>query len=453
MLSVGPEQLREAEREPGQVPQTSSVVPVKDQRSLGLLRQGGAPAAISPAALIQAQRLVGNSAVWRTLTDERAAVAGGEAASGGAEAASGAGGGPSAAAPLGTKAEGGADFNALKCTPEAAEKDLKELLSRLDKVPTLNTPGFIGPMTRYVELAKAAQKDPAQKDKAIEAMNEALNFIATRRLFEVNHRRYERLRKNPNDPPAQEAVDQVADESVTRANLWSKMNRFYSLGRAVDSGGLSLEASVGGKLFDGLDFGMNYQTNPILANQWKNVSRNYVERTRGEVHAAVFRGIHPKSVLTTVEWPIIKEHLEEPRPRRITALFVHIFDLVHQRPKEPQANDKKDYGEIEEKTVKPIVIMSEADWNTKLRHFDDETDPEYKEFVDDQNRVNESEKKLDEGRKEWRTGKKADAGGEAKGAAGAGATAEGGGPSPLPAKAKAKIDEINSSESRLVEIE
>lgn len=471
---MGPDQLREAERDLGQSRDTSSQVPVKDQQSLVLLRQGGAPAAISPAAVLHAQRLVGNSAVWRVLQrapgDESDASSGGagrgEAASGGAGTggtAIAAAGVPSAAVPPGTTAQWSPDQ--LKCTPKAADKDLKELLSKLDNVPTLNVEGFIGPMTRYVECAKAAQTDAAQGGEAIKAMKEALAFIATRRLFEVNHKRYERLRRGADgNAPAQEDVDRVAEESVTRSNLWSKMNRFHSLGAAEDTGGLSLEASVGGKLFDGLDFGMNYKTNPILSSQWKNVSRNYVKRTRGEIHAAIFRGIHPESVLTTVEWPIILKRLQEPAPRRITALFVHVFDLVHPRPKEPQPNDKTDYGEIEEKTQTPIVITSQEDWNTKLRHFNDEKDPEYAVFLQDQDKANKNEQMLADARMERRGGKKkgppvgvgaekADAGGETTGGAGAGATPEGGGPSPLPPKATAKIGEIIKSKARVVDVE
>lgn len=387
---MGQERLEGAAREPSLSQQTSFEVTADDRRrGLAALHAGTPPAALSPAAVLHAQRLVGNGALARALTVQRTSKDGSAspARTDGAQQAV-----TSAEQPAheeeSEEARPKPDVvvpNPLDIDEGKAEDDWKKLLVKLADVPTLNVEGFRGPMRRYVDCAKKRDQEGAHQ-----AMSQALEFIGSCRLFEVNNKRYERMTKD-GAKPSQEQLDKAAEESATRSNLWSKMNSYFSISRAQGSGGLSLEASVGGHLFDGLDFGMDYKSNPILADQWKRVSMNYVERVRGEVHAAIFREVHPTSVLTKTEWPIIREHL---KTRRVTALLVHVFDFVHTLEGDKLENDKTDYGEIEEKTKQPIVIMSEEDWNTKLAHFNAGDT----KFADDQKKAHESEKAVGEAR-------------------------------------------------------
>jgi hypothetical protein len=87
-------------------------------------------------------------------------------------------------------------------------------------------------------------------------------------------------------------------------NLWSGAKQ-QAEKYADDTGGVSLERSVAGSLFDGLSFGMKW--NNSLKHQWNELSRLYASGIRGEVHIHQYRGVRTASVFNQVEYPTIKD--------------------------------------------------------------------------------------------------------------------------------------------------
>jgi hypothetical protein len=87
-------------------------------------------------------------------------------------------------------------------------------------------------------------------------------------------------------------------------NLWSGAKE-QAMEHSIKTGGIALEASKVGSVFDGLNFGM--QWNASLGHQWNEYSRLYAEGITGEVHIHQYRGVREGSVFNKVEYPVIKD--------------------------------------------------------------------------------------------------------------------------------------------------
>lgn len=87
-------------------------------------------------------------------------------------------------------------------------------------------------------------------------------------------------------------------------NLWSGAKE-QAMEHSIKSGGIALEASKVGSVFDGLNFGM--QWNAALGHQWNEYSRLYAEGITGEVHIHQYRGVREGSVFNKIEYPVIKD--------------------------------------------------------------------------------------------------------------------------------------------------
>ncbi len=98
--------------------------------------------------------------------------------------------------------------------------------------------------------------------------------------------------------------DNQEKDYAGKFNLWSGAKE-QAMEHSIKTGGIALEASKVGSVFDGLDFGM--QWNAALGHQWNEYSRLYAEGIIGEVHIHQYRGVREGSVFNKVEYPVIKD--------------------------------------------------------------------------------------------------------------------------------------------------
>jgi hypothetical protein len=99
--------------------------------------------------------------------------------------------------------------------------------------------------------------------------------------------------------------DDKNKDYTDKFSLWSGAKQ-QAEKYADDTGGVSLERSVAGSLFDGLNFGASW-SNGVLKHQWNELSRLYASGIRGEVHIHQYRGVRTGSVFNQVEYPTIKD--------------------------------------------------------------------------------------------------------------------------------------------------
>jgi hypothetical protein len=105
--------------------------------------------------------------------------------------------------------------------------------------------------------------------------------------------------------------DAKAQETFSKKYLWSKTEPFYPAKQAAKAGGLILETSPPGRIFNGKNCGFeNWSDAPVQADLWKYMSSHYVDGARGPVEAVVLEGIVANSVLTAHEWPHLKKRIE-----------------------------------------------------------------------------------------------------------------------------------------------
>jgi hypothetical protein len=89
-------------------------------------------------------------------------------------------------------------------------------------------------------------------------------------------------------------------------NLWSGAKE-QATKYGDENGGVALESSAAGSLFDGLNFDMKW--NEALSHQWNELSRLYAEGIRGKVHIHQYRGVRTGSVFNKIEYPTIKDSI------------------------------------------------------------------------------------------------------------------------------------------------
>ncbi|WAZ25686.1 hypothetical protein STRCI_007197 [Streptomyces cinnabarinus] len=132
-----------------------------------------------------------------------------------------------------------------------------------------------------------------------------------------------------NDRGFDQARAAMADQARTHGYLWSKTEPGPAAKRAAEEGGLILETSVPGKLFDGKNFGFEkWSDSPTMGKLWENFSTHYVDGLDGPVKAVVLDGIVDNSVLTRLEWPHLRERIEAGE---IPSLRVNVMNIVGDR--------------------------------------------------------------------------------------------------------------------------
>ncbi|MFF0186921.1 hypothetical protein [Streptomyces sp. NPDC005244] len=105
--------------------------------------------------------------------------------------------------------------------------------------------------------------------------------------------------------------DAKAQDTFNKKYLWSKTEPYYPAKKAAEAGGLILETSFPGKIFNGKNFGFeNWSDAPVQAQLWEHMSSHYVDAARGPVEAVMLGGKVDGSVLTKHEWPHLKKRIE-----------------------------------------------------------------------------------------------------------------------------------------------
>ncbi|WP_133169141.1 lonely Cys domain-containing protein [Streptomyces sp. MH60] len=109
----------------------------------------------------------------------------------------------------------------------------------------------------------------------------------------------------------EEALEAHATQSADHGGLWSKMGSAIPTENASVGHGVVLEASIQGRMFDGLLFGLStWSSSPALGALWEQLSRTYVESLTGWATAHVLDGTTNTSVLNRIEWPTLRRQIE-----------------------------------------------------------------------------------------------------------------------------------------------
>ena len=209
-------------------------------------------------------------------------------------------------------------------TVQKKQDDLKVLKERIAKVKALNNDDFRSLMLGYVDLLWKSVEDKSKEAPAEDRLRSILDYLDGIRAFE--------LPANRHDSIPEEQRDAQAVERTSEVHLWSKMTQLQAI-RESQKSGISLEGSLGGWLFDGLDFGRPPWVAPVMSKQWELVSARFASHTgqaveRGGqpavVNAHVLMGLPYDSVLYTTEWEVLKPKLG----KQIKEIVVHLYAMV-----------------------------------------------------------------------------------------------------------------------------
>lgn len=165
-----------------------------------------------------------------------------------------------------------------------------------------------------------------------------------------------------------------AQDTLDKKYLWSKTEPYYPARKAAEAGGLILETSFPGKIFNGKNFGFqNWSDAPVQAQLWEHMSSHYVDAARGPVEAVMLGGKVEGSVLTKHEWPHLKKRIEDGA---VTNLHVKVMGFRN----DSQASDT-------------WSLETRATFNvTSQKSFDQIPSPQDPDFWDKQNRWRNQEK-------------------------------------------------------------
>ncbi len=190
-----------------------------------------------------------------------------------------------------------------------AEQHYLELLKRIKGIPQFDNPTFIQLFRNYIDNGLATE----DREQATRCLNLILNYLDKVKAFQVGRQFFV---VNSAD---QEIINKAAQRQTQFAEVWSKLEMHLSVEKAERKAGVSLESSMGGSLFDGLDFGSYYD---FLKPYWQEISTRYVRNLRGVVHCRMLIGITNSSVLYRTEWPIIRNLIQK---KQVDKLVVHVF--------------------------------------------------------------------------------------------------------------------------------
>jgi len=185
------------------------------------------------------------------------------------------------------------------------EEHLKEFENRCKQYKAI-APEFIELFKKYVECLVAGNKE-----EGLPLFQKVIDYLHSIRAFEIPADVFNEV-ENP---------DEAAEQYTSNVNLWSKTNNIMPGEKAKASGGITLESTLAGTLFNGLDFGVNYFTSDLLANQWKQVSYNYVKNAKGTVTAHLLIGVNKESVLYKTEADVVKKKLETGEVKSVVVRY------------------------------------------------------------------------------------------------------------------------------------
>jgi hypothetical protein len=164
---------------------------------------------------------------------------------------------------------------------------------------------FIATFERYVACLVSNNKD-----EGLPLLHKVLAHLKKIKAFSIPAAVYDKVAGTPEE-----------DKFAGNINLWSKTNKHMPNELAAASGGITLESSLAGYLFDGLDFGVKYHTSDLLKAQWTEVSRNYVMNAKGVVTAHVLIGVNYGSVMYRTESGVIMEKLKNGEVTKVVMKY------------------------------------------------------------------------------------------------------------------------------------
>lgn len=270
--------------------------PQKEQESLygATVGRGAMPrvhedkGTLTPANLLTLQRTIGNRAVQRFVERRRTPT----------PTVQRAGNTPTSGRPTGgtaTKAAKSGDVLKVEVKPqgniqllEAVKKikDWDKLEARL-KERELDDPGMVDLCAEYV---LALQNKTTAKTKAKYLLGQINQRLKDARAFE------------------RRTGDAASKSYAGKSGLWTGA-KGQAEHFAEQTGGITLELSMAGSMFDGLDFGIGsaykWDESP-LKYQWDEFSRLYGEGIRGQVHIHQYRGVRRASIFNLTEWPAMQ---------------------------------------------------------------------------------------------------------------------------------------------------
>jgi len=222
--------------------------------------------------------------------------------------------------------------------PDMEKKDahLAQFKSRCARYKAID-PGFVDLFERYVNCLVAGNKE-----EGFPLFEQVIAYLNSIRAFEIPAHIFNEV----SDP------DQAAEQYTSNINLWSKTNRHMPTEKAKESGGITLEGSLAGALFDGLNFGVDYDTSDLLKHQWKQVSLNFVKNAKGTVTAHMLIGVNQKSVLYNTEAEVVGKKLESGE---VTSVVVRYYKAV-----------MKNVADIEMEEFKTEIVTSKEQWDALL---------------------------------------------------------------------------------------
>ena len=153
-------------------------------------------------------------------------------------------------------------------------------------------------------------------------LDEVISHLESVHGFEVMHDWY---RENQNNPGFLDELVAEALRAVENGHLWSKLNVRRSDKAARLEGGVYLEGSLAGFIFNGIHLGFPWGASPVFSELWDRLSGTFVSHLRGMVNADVYLGIDDTSVLTRTEWERLKVLIAQGR---VNGLQVNIFKFV-----------------------------------------------------------------------------------------------------------------------------
>ncbi|MFD5638952.1 hypothetical protein ACFWJM_33070 [Streptomyces sp. NPDC127077] len=217
-------------------------------------------------------------------------------------------------------------------------------------------------------LNKGYQPDPSWSGDA------ANNLITQFDRLNALHVPADWWRANRKNENFDRMRDEKARETFDKKYLWSKTEPYYPARQAAKAGGLILETSPPGKIFNGRNCGFeNWSDAQVQADLWTYMSNHYVDGTRGPVEAVMLGGRVDNSVLTKYEWPHLRERIEAGL---VTNMHVKVMGI---------RNDSQE--------SKTWSLETRATYNVHSQNsFDQIPAPDDPQFADKQNRWRNQEK-------------------------------------------------------------
>ncbi|MET7981558.1 MULTISPECIES: hypothetical protein [unclassified Streptomyces] len=204
--------------------------------------------------------------------------------------------------------------------------------------------------------------------------NAATNLIGEFDRINALHVPASWWRENKRDKNFAKMRDAKAQETLSKKYLWSKTEPYYPARQAAKAGGLILETSPPGKIFNGRNCGFsNWSDAPVQADLWTYMSSHYVDGARGPVEAVILEGKVDNSVLTAHEWPHLKKRIEAGE---VSNMHVKVMGI---------RGDSQDSSTWSLKTKATFNIHSQ-------NSFDQIPSPDDPDFADKQNRWRNQEK-------------------------------------------------------------